>query len=78
MFQMITPCDVEFNRCFDIAKNELQMSIKFAKLYIHLTPPNMRLLMDVVDILKQSSDQVRAHERFKLTISVLNGNIFNE
>ncbi|XP_053396044.1 intermembrane lipid transfer protein VPS13A-like isoform X3 [Mercenaria mercenaria] len=55
--KMITPCDLEFSRCYDIVKNELQMSVKLAKLFIHLTPPNMRLLMDVISILKQSSDQ---------------------
>ena len=58
MLQMISPCDLEFNRCYDMVKNELQMAVKLAKLFIHLTPPNMRLLLDVVEILKQPSDQV--------------------
>jgi hypothetical protein len=58
IFQMISPCDLEFNRCYDIVKNELQMSMKLAKLFIHLTPHNMRLLLDVTEILKQSPEQV--------------------
>ncbi|KAL4233205.1 hypothetical protein ACF0H5_007889 [Mactra antiquata] len=56
--KMISPCDVEFNRCFDIGKNELCMSAKLVKLYIHLTPPNIRLLLDIADILQQKDEQI--------------------
>ena len=58
LFQMLSPCDLEFTRCFNTEKNELQMFIKCPKINIHLTPVNLKLLLDVVEILKNTSVQV--------------------
>lgn len=55
---MISPCDLEFTRTIDLVQNDLQMALKLHRLHIHLTPPNIRLIMDVTEILKQSTAQV--------------------
>jgi len=56
---MMTPCDMEFSRMVDLVKNELHMTASLPKLHIHLTPPNIKLLQDVINILRESTAQVR-------------------
>ena len=59
---MLSPCDLEFSRCFNTEKNELEMFMKCVKVNIHLTPANMKLLLDVIEIMKTTSVEVRVQE----------------
>ena len=56
---MLSPCDIEFNRCFNTEKNELEMFLKCPKINIHLTPANLKLLLDVIEIMKTTTVEVR-------------------
>ena len=59
---MLSPCDLEFNRCYNIEKNELQMLVKCPKINIHLTPVSLKLVLDVMEIMKTTSVKVGSFE----------------
>ncbi|KAL3882618.1 hypothetical protein ACJMK2_028943 [Sinanodonta woodiana] len=55
--KLITPLDLEFSRCFEVNTSELEMSAKLPKFELHLTPANLRLLLDISQMLTQASNQ---------------------
>ena len=65
---MLSPCDLEFNRCYNIEKNELQMLVKCPKINIHLTPVSLKLVLDVVEIMKTTSVKVSLFYHSKVSI----------
>ncbi|XP_052807431.1 intermembrane lipid transfer protein VPS13A-like isoform X2 [Mya arenaria] len=55
--KMLSPCEMEFSREYNVTNNKLDMAVKMKKIYVHFTPPNIRLLRDVIEILQQSFAQ---------------------
>ncbi|XP_052241928.1 intermembrane lipid transfer protein VPS13A-like isoform X2 [Dreissena polymorpha] len=52
--KMLSPCDLEFSRLYNVPDNKLDMSASMNKMYVHFTPPNLRLLLDLTEILQQA------------------------
>ncbi|KAK3591108.1 hypothetical protein CHS0354_035920 [Potamilus streckersoni] len=61
--KVISPLDLEFSRCFEVNTNELEMSAKLPKFELHLTPANLRLLLDISQMLTQASNQTSLPSR---------------
>ena len=55
---MLYPCDVEFTRVQESAESGLNMSAKLSDLLLNVSSTTIRIVLDVMEVIKQGTPQV--------------------